>query len=351
MANPTATGCDASAPPIPVSHTNPATVTRVPLNLNGTSFVYTAGASQYVLNGVTHSFNLSNYSSMQFVGNGGSAVLTGYNGQSNTATLRPDWGQLSSTSGNLYPPIVVTGVAHITVLGHSGDVASLSDTNASTDIFNATPNRSWLQDSTNTYLNQVLGFSKVYAMAGPASNDTAYLTDTGGPSSVFNGTPTYSYLVNNHGVLTEAMGYKKVYVTAAAANCDIAYLTADAGHDTFNGTSAQSFLVGNSFLNGVIGFAQVHVTAGTGNTDGAYLAAASGNTSFNGTPGHSWMAGNGYLLDVIGFQTVHGKAAAGTAEAAYLSGAGTFVNTPHKSSLSSNGYLMDADDFWKVFHV
>ena len=327
------------------------TVSRAAFILNGTSFVYTAGANQYVLDGVTHAIDLSNYSSIQFDGNGGSAVLTGYNGQSNTATLRPNWGQLSSTSKNVYPPIVVTGVAHITVQGHSGDVASLSDTNGSTDIFNATPNRSWLQDSSRTYLNQVLGFSKVYAMAGPGSNDIGYMTDTGGPSSVFNGTPAYSYLVNNYGVLTEAMGYKRVYVTAAAGNCDIAYMTADGGHDAFNGTSSQSYLVGSVFLNGVIGFAQVHVTAGGGNMDIAYLNAASGSSSFNGTPGHSWMAGNGYLLDVFGFQSVYAKSAVSTSGVAYFTGAGSFVDNPNNGWLTSQGYLMDAVNFWRVFHV
>ena len=96
----------------PATHGCGACPSLGPLILNGISFVYTAGASQYVLNGVTHTFTPADYSSIEFEGNGGAAVLTGYFGQSghvtNAAVLRAglgtteqhDWERVSSHCGH-----------------------------------------------------------------------------------------------------------------------------------------------------------------------------------------------------------------------------------------------------------
>ena len=327
--------------------------TPAALDLSGKSLVYTAGATHYVLDGVTTRFDPTQYSSIQFLGHGGSANLTGYksfSGQaSNTATVRPGWAQLASTTGNHYTPIVLTNVLNITIHGSTSDVASLSDTNGSTVTFNGTPSRSWLQGS--DYLNQVLGFGKVYAMAGASSNDTAYFSDQGGPSSTFNATPAHSYLVNNYGILTEAIGYKSVYATAAAGNSDNAYLTGGVGSNSFNGTPTRSVLTGTGFSETVISFAQVHATASNYNSDIAYLSDVSGNNTFNGTAANSWLVGKGYLVDVVYFPTVRATAAAGTTDIAYLAGAGTYVAGPKNTWLKTNGYLMDAVNFWRVYHA
>ena len=209
--------------------------------------------------------------------NGGSAFLNTYYGIASTATLRPDWGQLNPTTGNAYPPIVVAGVPYITIYSVSPrDSAILADVNGSRATFNGTPNRSWLQDYAGTYTNQVFGFTKVTAIAGPASNDTAYLTDAGGPSSVLNASPGYASLQSNHGIITQALGYRQVYAIAAAGNCDIANLTGGPGTNNFNGSSAQSIFSGTGIYCVVNSFAQVHVYAAAGSTDIAYLTDTNG---------------------------------------------------------------------------
>ena len=283
---------------------SPGTLSNGVLTVQGTSgndtFSFLTGSSQYVLNGVTYTFNPASVAVVNFQGNGGTdtAYITAA-GNTATATLLPGSGQVRDSNDE----VVLNSVSTIVVINGSGGNGSayLSDTGG-TKVFNGTPTSSWLDGQ--GILNEVIGFKAVHASAGPGSNDITYFADAGG-SNVFNGTPTSSWLdgqAGNPPYLVKASGFQAVYATAAPGSNDIAYLADAGGTNTFNGTPTSSWLVGQGYLNNALGFQAVYATAGAGSNDTAFLTDNGGTNIYNGTPTNSWLVGQGFLNDVLGFQ-------------------------------------------------
>ena len=129
--------------------------TEPPLLVTGTSFVYSTTSSTYTVDGIQHTFNPLQYSSIQFAGTGtGTATLTDTSGKG-AVTLHPNSGVMGWNG--LAIPVSVTGVATIYAFGASGDIASLMDAPGGYNTFNGRPTDSFLQG--NGYLNRVYGLN------------------------------------------------------------------------------------------------------------------------------------------------------------------------------------------------
>jgi hypothetical protein len=195
------------------------------------------------------------------------AYLTGHAG-ANTFTAGPTSAVLSGTGY----AVTVSGFKTVqAVAGSSGDVAQLADS-AGDDVFIGTPSSSSLQSAQQgtgaSYLNQVIGFSQVYATA-TTGNDVAQLSEAGGANSFF-GSHDFSYLTGA-GYFNQVTNFFQVSVNASAGSQDTATLQDSSENDVFSGLGANALLFGSDYVVSISAFAQVAATSSTGGSDRLFL--------------------------------------------------------------------------------
>ena len=266
----------------------------------GGNDTFTAGAEsgQYILNGVTYTYNPANVNVIDFLGQGGTdnAYITG--------TSAADTAILSPSSGELYGALANPSGFHQVVTLTATVSAGSSGTPTGTVTFSegaVVLGTSLLSDTGVATFTTTSLIAAAHTITASYGGDTNF-TGSSASQSLRTVAPS-EYVIDVSAVAN-------IVVTGGGGD-DVAYLTDTGGNNTFNGTPTKSWLDGNGFHNETIGFQAVYATAGDGSHDVAYLTDTGGNNTFNGTPTNSWLIGTGYLNDAQGFHAVYATAGSG----------------------------------------
>lgn len=315
------------------------------------TFVFTENATRnlIVVNGSMYAVDTPSIDTVNINGQGGNdfATLTGGSGV-NTSVLSPTAGTLTGTGYQ----VNVSNVPNITVMGGSGDTATLYDTsNNNNSNFTGTPTSSNFI-RTGTFSETATGFGHVNAVAAKGTADSATLYDAAG-NNTFVGSPVYSTLQGT-GYSQLVAGFTTVSARHLSGTNDVGYLYDNSGTNTFTAHSGSSSLTADdsSYSVETVNYNVVTAFSAPGTTDNAafYDVAGVGN-AFVGTPTDAHMQGAGYFKQEVGFAVVNAYSSPTSTDYAYLSdtgGTNAFYASPTSSYLSGSGYFLNILNFKSV---